>query len=74
MPRLTQRSAMRYDRAGDDHYDVVSALRSLLRGSDPDAALHYLARLLEAGDLIGACRRILCSASEDIALPIHRQQ
>ena len=65
---ITQRSAMRYDRAGDDHYDVVSALMKSLRGSDPGAALHYLARLLEAGDLIGACRRILCSASEDIGL------
>ena len=65
---ITQRSAMHYDRAGDDHYDVVSALMKSLRGSDPDAALHYLARLLEAGDLIGACRRILCSASEDIGL------
>ena len=60
--------AMHYDRAGDDHFDVVSALMKSLRGSDPDAALHYLARLLEAGDLIGACRRILCSASEDIGL------
>ena len=65
---ITQRSAMHYDRAGDDHFDVVSALMKSLRGSDPDAALHYLARLLEAGDLIGACRRILCSASEDIGL------
>lgn len=65
---ITQRSAMRYDRAGDDHYDIVSALMKSLRGSDPDAALHYLARLLEAGDLTGACRRILCSASEDIGL------
>ena len=65
---ITQRSAMRYDREGDDHYDVVSALMKSLRGSDPDAALHYLARLLEAGDLPGACRRILCSASEDIGL------
>jgi putative ATPase len=59
---------MRYDRAGDDHYDILSALMKSLRGSDPDAALHYLARLLEAGDLIGACRRILCSASEDVGL------
>ena len=65
---VTQRSAMRYDREGDEHYDVVSALRKSLRGSDPDAALHYLARLLEAGDLPGACRRILCSASEDIGM------
>ena len=65
---VTQRSAMRYDRDGDEHYDALSALMKSLRGSDPDAALHYLARLLEAGDLIGACRRILCSASEDIGL------
>ena len=65
---ISQRSAMRYDREGDDHFDIVSALMKSLRGSDADAALHYLARLLEAGDLIGACRRILCSASEDIGL------
>ncbi len=65
---ITQRSAMRYDRDGDDHYDILSALMKSLRGSDPDAAMHYLARLLEVGDLIGACRRILCSASEDVGL------
>jgi len=65
---ITQRSAMRYDREGDEHYDILSALMKSLRGSDPDAALHYLARLLEVGDLIGACRRILCSASEDVGL------
>jgi len=65
---ISQRSAMRYDRDGDDHFDTVSALMKSMRGSDPDAALHYLARLLEAGDLIGACRRILCSASEDVGL------
>ncbi len=65
---ITQRSAMRYDREGDEHFDILSALMKSLRGSDPDAALHYLARLLEAGDLIGACRRILCSASEDVGL------
>ena len=65
---VTQRSAMRYDRDGDEHYDALSALMKSLRGSDVDAALHYLARLLEAGDLVGACRRILCSASEDIGL------
>ncbi|MBR4655074.1 MAG: replication-associated recombination protein A [Oscillospiraceae bacterium] len=65
---VTQRSAMHYDREGDEHFDAVSALMKSLRGSDPDAALHYLARLLEAGDLPGACRRILCSASEDIGL------
>ena len=65
---ITQRSAMRYDRDGDEHFDALSALMKSLRGSDPDAALHYLARILEAGDLIGASRRILCSASEDIGL------
>ena len=65
---ISQRSAMRYDRDGDDHFDILSALMKSLRGSDPDAAMHYLARLLEVGDLIGACRRILCSASEDIGL------
>ena len=65
---ISQRSAMRYDRDGDQHYDILSALMKSLRGSDPDAAMHYLARLLEAGDLIGACRRILCSASEDVGM------
>lgn len=64
----TARSAMRYDREGDEHYDALSALMKSLRGSDPDAALHYLARLLEAGDLIGAIRRLLCSASEDVGM------
>ncbi|MCL2342340.1 MAG: replication-associated recombination protein A [Firmicutes bacterium] len=65
---VSQRSAMRYDRDGDDHYDILSALMKSIRGSDPDAAIHYLARLLEAGDLLSPCRRILCSACEDIAL------
>ena len=65
---IAQKSAMKYDREGDQHFDAVSALMKSLRGSDPDAALHYLARLLEAGDLAGACRRILCSASEDIGM------
>ncbi len=65
---VAQRSAMRYDREGDDHYDIASALMKSLRGSDPDAALHYLARLLEAGDMITAIRRILCSASEDVGM------
>ena len=65
---IAQKSAMKYDREGDQHYDAVSALMKSLRGSDPDAALHYLAKLLEAGDLAGACRRILCSASEDIGM------
>ena len=64
----TANSAMRYDREGDEHFDALSALMKSLRGSDPDAALHYLARLLEAGDLITAIRRLLCSASEDVGL------
>ena len=64
----TAGSSMHYDREGDEHFDAVSALMKSLRGSDPDAALHYLARLLEAGDLIGAIRRLLCSASEDIGM------
>ncbi len=65
---LSQRSAMRYDRDGDSHYDIISALQKSIRGSDPDAALHYLARLLEAGDLISPCRRLLVIACEDIGL------
>lgn len=65
---VAQKSAMRYDKDGDDHYDILSALMKSLRGSDPDAALHYLARFLEAGDLPSACRRILCSACEDVGL------
>ena len=66
--QMTVKSAMRYDRGGDAMYDAASALMKSLRGSDPDAALHYLARFLEAGDLITPCRRLLCSASEDIGL------
>lgn len=65
---VTQRSAMRADRDGDAHYDIMSALQKSIRGSDPDAAVYYLARLLEAGDLISACRRLLVIASEDIGL------
>ena len=65
---ISQKSAMRYDRDGDEHFDSLSAMMKSLRGSDPDAALHYLARAIEVGDLTGICRRILCSASEDIGL------
>ena len=65
---ISQKSAMRYDRDGDEHYDILSAMMKSLRGSDPDAALHYLARAIEVGDLTGICRRILCSASEDIGM------
>ena len=63
-----QKSAMRYDREGDNHYDIASALMKSLRGSDPDAAVHNQARLLEAGDLITAIPPLLCSASEDNGL------
>lgn len=65
---LAQRSAMRYDKDGDEHYDIISAYQKSMRGSDPDAALHYLARLLEAGDLPSACRRLLVCAAEDVGL------
>lgn len=66
--QVTRRTAMRYDRDGDDHYDIVSAYQKSMRGSDPDAALHYLARLLEAGDLPSACRRLMVCACEDVGL------
>ncbi len=66
--QVAQRSAMRYDRGGDAMYDIASALMKSLRGSDPDAAVHYLSRFLEAGDLITPCRRLLCSACEDVGL------
>lgn len=65
---LTQKSAMKYDREGDEHYDILSAFQKSMRGSDPDAALHYLARLLEAGDMPSACRRLLVCACEDVGL------
>ncbi|MEG2204781.1 MAG: replication-associated recombination protein A, partial [Oscillospiraceae bacterium] len=65
---VSQRSAMRYDRDGDAHYDILSAFQKSMRGSDENAALHYLARLLEAGDLISACRRLLVTAAEDVGL------
>lgn len=65
---LTQKSAMKYDKSGDEHYDIISAYQKSMRGSDPDAAVHYLARLLEAGDLPSACRRLMVCASEDVGL------
>ena len=66
--QLTGHSAMRYDKSGDDHYDIVSAYQKSMRGSDPDAALHYLGRLLEAGDIQSAIRRLLVCANEDVGL------
>lgn len=65
---VTQKSAMRADRDGDNHYDLLSALQKSIRGSDPDAACHYLARLLEAGQMQSACRRLMVIASEDVGL------
>ena len=63
-----QKKAFRYDKDGDAHYDVLSAFQKSIRGSDPDAAIHYLARLIEGGDLKSICRRLLVIASEDIGL------
>ena len=65
---LTQKSSMKYDKDADEHYDILSAFQKSMRGSDPDAALHYLARLLEAGDLPSATRRLMVCACEDVGL------
>ena len=61
-------NSVRYDREGDEHYDIISAYQKSMRGSDPDAAIYYLARLLAAGDLPSACRRLLVCANEDVGL------
>jgi len=67
--RAVDRALLRYDRQGDEHYDVISAFIKSVRGSDADAALHYLARMIEAGeDPRFIARRIIISASEDIGL------
>ncbi len=66
--QASQKKAMRYDRDGDSHYDILSAFQKSIRGSDPDAAVHYLARLISAGDLPSICRRLLVIAAEDIGL------
>ena len=65
---LTQKSAVRYDKEGDEHYDLISAFQKSMRGSDPDAAVYYLARLLAAGDLPSVCRRLMVCACEDVGL------
>ena len=65
---VSQKSALRADRDGDNYYDLLSALQKSIRGSDPDAACHYLARLLEAGQLQSACRRLMVIAAEDVGL------
>ena len=66
--QATQKKVMRYDRNGDSHYDILSAFQKSIRGSDPDAAIHYLARLISAGDLQSVCRRLLVISAEDIGL------
>ena len=65
---VSQKSALRADRDGDNHFDLLSALQKSIRGSDPDAAVHYLARLLEAGQMQSACRRLMVIAAEDVGL------
>ena len=65
---ITQKSSFAFDKDGDNHYDVLSAFQKSIRGSDPDAAIHYLARLVEGGDLISICRRLLVISAEDIGL------
>ena len=66
--QLVDKANISYDKSEDRHFDNLSALMKSLRGSDPDAAVFYLAKMLEAGDLIAACRRLLCSASEDVGM------
>lgn len=65
---LSQKTSVRYDKDGDEHYDLLSAFQKSMRGSDPDAAIHYLARLLAAGDLPSVCRRLMVCAAEDVGL------
>lgn len=65
---LSQKTSLKYDRDGDEHYDLLSAFQKSMRGSDPDAAIHYLARILAAGDLPSACRRLMVCAAEDVGL------
>lgn len=68
LEELLKNNAVRYDRGGDEHYDIVSAYQKSMRGSDPDAAIYYLGRLLAAGDIQSACRRLLVCANEDVGL------
>lgn len=65
---IAQRSSLKYDRDGDNHYDLLSAFQKSIRGSDPNASIFYLAKLLEAGDIISPSRRLLVIAAEDIGL------
>ena len=65
---FTQKSSMKYDRNGDEHYDLLSAFQKSMRGSDPDASVYYLGRLLSAGDLLSVCRRLMICVCEDVGL------
>ncbi len=65
---IAQKSNMRYDRDGDQHFDILSAFHKSVRGSDENASLHYASRLIEAGDIVPLCRRLLCIACEDVGL------
>ena len=66
--QMINKAHITYDRSEDKHFDTLSAFMKSLRGSDPDAAIFYLAKLLEGGDIIAASRRLLCSATEDVGL------
>ena len=66
--QCTQKKVMQYDKMGDSHYDILSAFQKSIRGSDPDAAVHYLARLIAADDLQSICRRLMVIACEDVGL------
>ncbi|MBR5922446.1 MAG: replication-associated recombination protein A [Clostridia bacterium] len=66
--QILSNNSVRYDREGDEHYDTISAYQKSMRGSDPNAAVYYLARLLAAGDLPSACRRLMVCANEDVGL------
>ncbi len=66
--QATQKKTIKYDKSGDSHYDILSAFQKSIRGSDPDAGVHYLARLISGGDLASICRRLLVIAAEDVGL------
>ncbi|MDO4731061.1 MAG: replication-associated recombination protein A, partial [Clostridia bacterium] len=65
---IIKNNSMKYDKKDDEHYDLLSAFQKSMRGSDPDAAIHYLARLLNADDLFSVCRRLMVCACEDVGL------
>lgn len=64
----SQSKILNYDKSGDSHYDILSAFQKSIRGSDIDGAIHYLARLIKAGDILSICRRLLVIASEDVGM------